>query len=484
MILNPHARLVWSIFALTALLAIAWPVTVVAQDTTPESPETTDSEEEAPTAPVKVDVEPVADDVDISDRLTRILEATERFEDPEVDVDEGVVFLSGRTKKEEFRTWAGDLARNTESVVAVVNRIEVVAGSVWDLTPAWNELRKMARKTVQTAPLILLAIVLLVVTWFAAKLAVRFAGWAFRNSIPNGLLRQVATRAVAIPVFLMGLYLVLRISGLTQMAATVVGGTGLIGLVIGIAFRDIAENFLASVLISMQRPFAIGDLVEIEQHKGFVQSVTTRGTLLMTLDGNHVQIPNSTIYKTVIYNFTANPSLRLNFIVGIGYEDSVTEAQEVALRVLTDHPAVLSDPEPLVLVEELGAATVNLHVYFWINGHEHSALKARSSVVRLVKRAFEKAGISMPDESREVVFPKGVPVNMLENGKQASAIAPEPSDDRRHDRSHEDDQVSTTAEGNLTSEASEINEQAERSRRPDEGANLLEDEPEPAGAKV
>src|SRR5690606_37970753 len=135
----------------------------------------------------------------------------------------------------------------------------------------------------------------------------------------------------------LGLYLVLKVSGLTRLAVTVLGGTGLMGLVLGFAFRDIAENFLASILISMQNPFASGDLIEVAGHTGFVQSVNTRSTLLITLEGNHVQIPNATIYKETITNFTAIPNARFDFLVGIGYDDSLTLAQSVALQVLLDH---------------------------------------------------------------------------------------------------------------------------------------------------
>ena len=453
-----------------------------AQEVGTEARPVAETESDMPTAPEQqVDVDPLAADHEIEERLQRILMATERFEDTEIQVQEGVVFLSGSTSKEEFRTWAGDLASNTQDVVAVVNRIVVDEGPIWDLSPAWAEIRRLIRETVQVIPLMGLAILLLIATWFASSLAMNLAGWLLERRMSNKLLRQVATRAVAVPVFLMGLYLILRISGLTQMAATVLGGTGLIGLIVGIAFRDIAENFLASVLISIQRPFSIGDLIEVDGHHGFVQSVTTRGTLLMTLDGNHVQIPNATIYKAVIHNFTANPAIRLNFVVGIGYDDSVALAQEVALNVLHDHPIVLEDPEPLVLVDKLGAATVNLDVYFWINGHEHSAVKGRSSVIRLVKRSFEKSGISMPDEAREVVFPNGVPVDIPgENGRLADTRQAG-SERAVAERNKRDDEVANEAEGNLASEAAEIHQQAEQSRRPDEGANLLANE-EPSSA--
>src|SRR5690606_16282934 len=340
----------WLLHAHTGSLQAqeAAPTTGPPTEATDEAASEPDSSK--PEAPLKVDVAPLAEDRQIAERLDRILAATQWFEDSEVRVEEGVVFLSGRTSREEYKEWAGNLARNTQDVVAVVNRLRVIEGPWWDLAPAWVEVRSMGRDTVQSAPLIVLGLLLLVLTWYAARISIRIAGHVFQRRMSNQLLRQVAARAVAIPVFLIGLYLVLRIAGLTQMAATVIGGTGLAGLIIGIAFRDIAENFLASILISTQRPFAVDDLIEVDGFRGYVQSVTTRGTVLMMLDGNHVQIPNATIYKATIRNLTANPRIRQDFAVGIGYDDSIVRAQERALTVLREHPAVLDDPESLVLV--------------------------------------------------------------------------------------------------------------------------------------
>ena len=249
-------------------------------------------------------------------------------------------------------------------------------------------------------------------------LATRGARALLRQRVRANLLRNVIARGIGVLVFLFGAYIVLRVSGLTQLALTVVGGTGLIGLAVGIAFRDITENFLASIFLSMQRPFETGDLVEVTGVTGYVQQLNVRTTILMTLDGNLVQIPNASVYKSNLRNFTTNANRREDFVVGIGYDDSINEAQEIARKVLADHPAVLNDPEPSVLADSLGKATVNLRVYFWLNGREHSWLKVRSSVIRLVKRAFQKHGISMPDEAREVVFPQGIPVTMLD-GKPA-----------------------------------------------------------------
>jgi small-conductance mechanosensitive channel len=270
--------------------------------------------------------------------------------------------------------------------------------------------------------------------------------------------------------------------GLTQLALTVVGGTGLLGLAVGIAFRDITENFLASIFLSMQRPFEPADLIEVAGVTGYVQQLNMRTTVLMNLDGNLVQIPNATVYKANIRNYTTNPNRREVVSVGIGYDDVVSEAQELARRVLESHPAVLNDPEPAVLVDSLGASTVNLRIYFWLDGRTNSWLKVRSSVLRLIKREFQQNGISMPDEAREILFPQGVPVRMVD-GREGAEAAPAPAAPPRRRAAAprvggDADSVATKAEAGLYSEAEVIGQQARQTQPKIESANLLEPEEE------
>ena len=309
------------------------------------------------------------------------------------------MFLKGRAPSAELKKWAGDLARNTQDAVAVVNQMDVAVPSIWDFGPAWSGLFGLWRDFVRSLPFLGFALVILFLSIVAGVMATRIARAFLRQRIRAKLLRGVAAGGVGLLVFLLGIYIVLRVSGLTQLAITVVGGTGLVGLAVGIAFREITENFLASIFLSMQRPFAMGDLIEVSGVRGYVQQLNVRTTILITPDGNLVQIPNATVYKSNLCNFTTNVNRREDFMVGIGYNDSINEAQEIARAVLTDHPAVLEDPEPSVLAECLGQATVNLRVYFWINGHHYSPLKVRSSLIRLLKRAYQQNGISMPNEA-------------------------------------------------------------------------------------
>lgn len=436
--------------------------------------------EERSAAPATVDVKPVARDEEIGRRLQSVLDATGWFTDAHVRVDVGVVFLSGKTETEELRKWAGDLARNTQDVVAVANRIEVAQPSIWDMRPAWTGLMAMWRDFVHSLPFLLLALTILALSVGVGMMATRAVASLLAPRMETRLLRSVIARSAGALVVLAGTYVVLRVSGLTQLALTVVGGTGLIGLALGIAFRDITENFLASIFLSLQRPFETGDLIEVAGATGYVQQLNVRTTILMTLDGNLVQIPNAAVYKSNLLNFTSSANRREDFVVGIDYAALITEAQDIAHQVLANHPAVLEDPEPSVLVDSLGPSTVNLRVYFWMNGREHSWLKVRSSVIRLIKRAFQEKGITMPDDAREIIFPQGVPVDLIDRTAAAAAAGDDAGPKRQRPAAapaEDTDAVSTPAEAGLYSEAVVIEAQA-RQAQPLKGAdNLLPSAP-------
>ncbi len=446
----------------------------VQQGPAPTTAPLVSGEDEVSAAPAKVDITPLAKDDEIRDRLKRVLVATDWFTDPDVQVEEGVVFLSGEASTGDLKKWAGDLARNTQDVVAVANRMTVAQLPIWDLSPAWTGLHTLWRDVIRAIPFLLFGLLVLAFSLFAGIVTTRVSRTKLANNVQGKLLRNVIARSLGVFVFLFGAYIILRVSGLTQLALSVVGGTGLVGLAVGIAFRDITENFLASIFLSLQRPFETTDLVEVAGVTGFVQQLNIRTTILMTLDGNIVQIPNATVYKSNLRNFSTNPNRREDFIVGVGYDTPINKAQEIARQVLIDHPAILQDPEPSVLADSMGTATINLRVYFWLNGDEHSWLKVRSAVIRLVKIAFQENGVSMPDEAREIVFPNGIPVTMVH----------EPSDHQPVESTpiavtEAGETASTDAEAGLYSEADVIKDQARQVIPLQQEENLLDKKKKP-----
>ncbi len=441
-----------AIFISIALLAYALATPIVAQDA---------SGTEDTTAPVRdVAIAPIARDEQIATRISNILTSTGWYQDISVTVSDGIVFLDGETDSDEHRTWARDLSAKTQDVVAVVNRLDVESGINWSIAPALNALGDVSERLIRMLPLFLLALIVLPATWWFSSMAARGLRRVLLGSVSSPFLRSVTARLMALPIFLVGIYVVLQVAGLTQLAFSVVGGAGVIGIIVGFAFRDIAENFLASLLLSLRQPFRTGDLIEVQGMLGSVHSMNTRSTVLISPEGNHIQIPNSVVFKNVITNFTASPEGREQISVGIGYDASITKAQDIIAQVLSEHEAVLDEPQPMILVDALGSSTVNLVAYYWVNVRAYSILKVKSSVLRLVKKALTDAGISMPDDAREIIFPQGVPI-LTDHAIEQPAPVPESSRAR------------TNAEAALKNDQDEITERAAKADIAEDDGNLL-----------
>lgn len=436
-------------------------------------------DEAAEPAPKKeVAVEPRARDEEIAERLTSILTATDWFVSPKVETRSGVVFLHGVALEQDHKEWATELAQSTQDVVAVVNQMEVRPQVRWDFDYAQRELNELYWQAARAIPLIILAIIVLALAWLVSLSVAMLARRAFRHRIPSPLLLSFVARAIAIPVFLLGLYFVLKVADLTGLALTVLGGTGIVGIVLGFASRDIVENFLASFFLSLDRPFRTGDYIEVAGAEGVVENLNTRSTVLLTLDGAHIQIPNSLVFKDKITNHSSTPYRRSDFNVGIGYDSAIEEAQDVIMNVLRGHSGVLNSPEPLVLVDNLGSATVNLRCLYWFDSDTFSPIKIKSALLRLTKQKLTEAGISMPDEAREVVFPDGVPVfglsgEVLKEARKTRPKPPSPHTERA--------ETATESEGGLLNEEDEVRSRVGTVGKASEVSNLLDDTASSAG---
>jgi small-conductance mechanosensitive channel len=415
----------------------------------------------------EVSVAPAARDEDIGARLRGILQTTGWYDALAVDVRDGVVFLDGVAQAPENRVWARDLAAKTQGVVAVVNRITTRDAVDWSFAPAMREITMLARRSVASLPLLALAIVVLPLAWLIAAAVRRLARRALRHTTRSAFLADILARVIAAPVLILGVYIVLQTAGLTQLALSLLGGAGVIGIVIGFAFRDIAENFLASLLLSLRTPFRKGDFIDVGGSMGLVQSMDTRSTLLLSVEGNHITIPNADVFKSRIVNYSTAPARRDTLDVGVGYDVTLAEAQTLILGVLEAHEGVSKNPAPMVLVDSLGSSTVNLRAYYWYDGKAFSPFKLKSALMRLTKGALLEAGVSMPDDAREVIFPQGVPIveaNERPAGAAAAPTAVMPS--------YEPKTPVSEAEGDLSNEDREIEAQAVAAA-PDDKDNLL-----------
>jgi small-conductance mechanosensitive channel len=339
----------------------------------------------------------------------------------------------------------------------------------------WVEAEQYWQNFLEKLPMIGIGLILLIAFILIARPLSQLLVRPITTLSSSLLIKVVARRLVSVLIILFGFYLFLRFAGLSEFAIAILSGTGVLGLIIGFAFKDIAENFISSLLLSVQKPFKIDDVIEIDGRIGVVKQVTARATTLVDFNGDHIQIPNATVYKNVIRNLTANPKSRGQFIIGIGYDSSIVQAQQLAIKVLDSTDAVLADPEPQVLVDILASSTVNLKVYFWVDTHQHSINKVASFLMRTIMREFEHQGISMPDDAREIIFPEGIVLHRDTDASNVKANtnslkqAPEQQQNLQvqHDLEHD------AVDDDLTSDADNIRQQAKAARDPEMGANIL-----------
>ncbi|MBU2877101.1 MULTISPECIES: mechanosensitive ion channel family protein [Alteromonadaceae] len=351
----------------------------------------------------------------------------------------------------------------------------------------WDEIQSYWLEFLQGLPSVIFGLAIFIVFYLSSRYISELMLKPLSYMSSSLLIRVVIRRIFQLLIILLGTYIFLRFAGLSEFAVAILSGTGVVGLIIGFAFKDIAENFISSLLLSIQKPFKIGDIIEVDNRIGVVKQVTARATTLLDFDGDHIQIPNSTVYKNVIRNVSANPNSRGNFVIGVGYDSSVVDAQKLAMTVLQITEAVLDDPEPQVLVDNLASSTINLKVYFWINTHQHSLLKVSSLLMRTILSEFEKAGISMPDDAREVIFPEGVKLigaeQVISESQESQQSGQKTNKRLKKQESKLDNQsLSTRIESeeqgtehidDLSSDADTIREQANSARDPEQGQNIL-----------
>jgi len=349
-----------------------------------------------------------ASDRAVEARLERVYAAVERLRGVEVEVDAGVAHLTGEVLRPEDREEAQRIAERVGGVLVVQNDVRELRAVRPRLEALGDELEDRLLALVAFLPLLGVGLGILFLAWLAA----RWVGGresVFRRVTRNRFLQDIVRQAVWAVVLLLGLVAALEVMGATALVGAALGAAGVVGLAIGFAFRDLVENYIASVLLSLRQPFEPGDHVVVEGNEGKVLRLTSRATVLMTLDGNHLRIPNATVFKGVVLNYTRNPQRRFLFEVSVANETSLAAALELGARTLREMEGVVPDPGPFGRVAELADSTVLLRFFGWVDQRQHDFGKVHSEARRLVKGAFDREGVEMPEPGYRVLLTRAGP---------------------------------------------------------------------------
>ena len=361
-----------------------------------EAAEQEKEEMEAIPEAAEVSVPAKAEDQEIKDRLNAIFQNIEDLSAVQVKVHHGVVTLGGTVPNVASRDEALALAKKTEGAIYVRDRLEQEVEVQKRLKPALERGQELLRTFIRKLPLILIALGVVVVFWLLARFLGNRRG-LYRRLGLNDLSANLLARVIRLAFLAIGIFIALEILDATALATGILGVAGVAGVALGFAFRNIVENYLAGILLSLRNPFSANDLVEIGDHLGKVVRLTSRDTVLMTLDGNHLRIPNSIIITSALTNYTRNPLRRFDFAVGVSTDLDLNDVRSLGLRILGGIESVIADPAPMATIEALGDSTVNLSFFGWVDQDSHDFLKTKSEAIRLVKEAFDEHNVEMPE---------------------------------------------------------------------------------------
>jgi small-conductance mechanosensitive channel len=224
----------------------------------------------------------------------------------------------------------------------------------------------LANRLLELTPEIILALVILVLFHFLAK-GIRKI---YKNVLDNTPLTSSNVnffgKLIYALIFIVGILIALNILGFSGVATSILASGGITAVILGFAFKDIGENFLAGFFMAFSRPFTAGDLIETEGILGRVKNIEIRHTHLRTADGCDVFIPSSQLLSKPLYNYTRDGLRRGSFTVGIDYRDNAEKACHILLEVVKENKNVVNYPEPMVQTTGFTPSFVELTGYFWI----------------------------------------------------------------------------------------------------------------------
>lgn len=362
-----------------------------------------------PAGPVIEIGESVTSDNEIRSRIQTIFREIEGLTRIFVSVSSGVVTLSGQVEEAPLAKKAEDLVSRVSGVVAIENRLTEQTAVSERLKPVIGRFESRMQQALDYLPLILVAaLVWLLIGMLGWFVTTRKQPWGWLT--PNAFIADLLRQTVWLAFIMLGALMALDILGATAVLGTILGAVGIIGLAIGFAVKDTVENYIASILLSIRQPFQPRDFIALEGMEGFVIRLTSRATILMDIDGNHIRIPNATVFKAKIVNYSRNPERRFSFELGVDADSVLHEALSVCHETLAQLDFVLRDPEPGAWIEKVGDSNVLIGVSGWINQTETDFVKARSEAIRTVKTALEQAGFALPEPIYRLRFDNGVPV--------------------------------------------------------------------------
>ncbi|MCW8127151.1 mechanosensitive ion channel family protein [Microbulbifer halophilus] len=259
-------------------------------------------------------------------------------------------------------------------------------------------------------PYVIASLMVLSATLVIVLLLRRFGSHLFRRTTSRKSLQDLFVRLLTIVIWILGLLFAAMVlfPGLTPAKA--LGAVGLLSIAIGLAFKDIFENFFAGILILWRFPFEEGDVIECEEVTGRVESVEVRNTTIRRTTGELVVVPNLFLFKNPCEILTNRIKRRVSITVGVAYGEDVAGAVAVIQKAVEACKTVREDEQIQVFPKGFGDSSIDIEVTWWTGSTPFAVRESKGEIVTAIKKALDEAGIEIPFPYRTLTFKEALGV--------------------------------------------------------------------------
>lgn len=197
---------------------------------------------------------------------------------------------------------------------------------------------------------------------------------------------------------LLAIFLFLSLMGQTWIATSFLGAASISAIVIGFAFKDIAENFLAGIILAFNRPFRLGDTVKSADIEGTILKINLRDTLIKTFDGKDVFVPNGQILKNPLYNYTIDGFIRGNFSITVVKDADIDQTRQIILSAVKSVEGILlEDKPPRTHIVKITSVGLEIQVFYWLNTFDdrYSGLELKSQAIKRCIEDLDEANVNL-----------------------------------------------------------------------------------------
>ena len=267
-----------------------------------------------------------------------------------------------------------------------------------------ESLQELLGSAIKIIPAIIIALVILMLTRYGAQFTTKIAEQLGKTTLESKSLQLLLAKTAHVTTWIVGIVIACVVAFPGLRLGDIIASLGLGSVAIGFAFQDIFKNFLAGILILIQRPFHIDDQIVVGDYEGTVEQIDIRSTQIRTYDGERILMPNSEVFTSAVRVRTAYNYRRTDLAVGIDYNTSLSQARLILQRAIEKVEGVLEQKAPEIDLVGFGDSSIDFVVRYWTYPRQPEVRQIQTRAIIAIKEALDAAKISIPYPIRTLYY--------------------------------------------------------------------------------